>query len=401
MHPSAIVVSAACVCIRRPPALILETVGWGVEEMRQLAFIVALALAACDQAPSQPAAPPPPAVTVAKPVVKQIVEYDEFTGRFDAIESVEIRARVNGYLESVHFRDGEIVQRDDLLFVIDPRPYKAVLDQAEAAVRSIATRLEFAKVELDRAERLFKTGAGTERSVDERRQAMLQAQADIAGAQAAVDRARLDLGYTEIRAPIAGRISRKLVSEGNLVMADQTLLTTLVAVDPIYFYFDVDERTYLSYRRLAQNGSMPSPRVQIQLADEKDWPRAGAIDFIDNRVDASTGTMRLRAAVPNPELLIAPGMFGRVSTPGSGQYQAVLIPDEAVFADQDRRLVYVVDAEGKVEPRAVRLGSRQDGYRIIRSGLRGDETVVINGLQRVRLGGGRVTPQMTELPPSR
>ena len=366
------------------------------------AAALALTLAACDQAPSQSgAAPPPPPVTVAKPVVKEIVEHDEFTGRFEAIESVEIRARVNGYLDSVHFRDGAIVNRDDLLFVIDPRPYKAALDQAEAQIRSITTRLEFAKLEFDRAERLFKTGAGAERTVDERRQALLQAQADIAGARAAADRAKLDLDYTEIRSPMAGRISRKLVSEGNLVQADQTLLTTLVAYDPIYIYFDVDERSYLGYQRMAQNGAIPSPRVQIQLADERDWPRAGAIDFIDNRVDAATGTMRLRASVPNPGLLVAPGMFGRVSIPGSGQYRGVLIPDEAVFADQDRRMVYVVADDGKVEPRAVRPGPRLDGYRIVRSGLEGTETIVISGLQRVRLGGGRVTPQPTELPPAR
>jgi RND family efflux transporter MFP subunit len=334
-------------------------------------------------------------------VVKEIVEYDEFTGRFEAVEAVEIRARVSGYLDSIHFRDGAIVRAGERLFVIDPRPYKAALEQAEAAVRSITTRLEFAKLEYDRAERLFRTGAGAERTVDERRQAWMQAQADIAGAKAAVDRARLDLEFTEILAPMTGRISRKLVSEGNLVMADQTLLTTLVAFDPIYFYFDVDERSYLAYQRNAQTGALPSPRVRIQLADEKDWPRAGAIDFIDNRVDAATGTMRLRALVPNPGLLISPGMFGRVSTPGTGQYRGVLIPDEAIFADQDRRLVYVVDGEGKVEMRAIRPGPRLDGYRVVRTGLDGSETIVVNGLQRVRLGGGRVTPQPVELPPSR
>jgi len=372
--------------------------------MRVVATVaVALALAACDaSAPSQGAAPPPPPpVTVAKPVVKEIVEWDDFIGRFDAIETVEIRARVSGYLESIHFRDGALVKSGDLLVVIDQRPYKTALDQAEAVARSISTRIDFWRIELDRADRLTRQGAAAERTVDERRQQFHQAQAELAGANATIERAKLDLGFTEVRAPISGRISRKLVSEGNLVAADQTLLTTIVSVDPIHIYFDVDERSYLSYMRMAQTGSMPSPRVRIQLTDEHDWPRSGAIDFIDNRVDGGTGTMRLRAAVPNPGLLITPGMFGRVSTPGSSQYRAVLIPDEAVFADQERRLVYVVGPDGKVEPRELRTGPRIDGYRVVRRGLQGDELIVINGLQRVRLGGGRVTPQLAELPPSR
>lgn len=367
---------------------------------------LALVLAACDQPQATPPQPGPPPVTVAKPVVKEIVEQDEFTGRFEAVASVEVRARVGGYLETVNFRDGSIVKDGDLLFVIDRRPYQAALAQAEASLASARARQDFARLELDRVERLTRTGATAERTLDERRQQSLQAQADVAAAQAALQQAQLDLGFTEIRAPIGGRISRKLVTEGNLIRPNETLLTTIVALDPIHFYFDVDERSYLAYMRMSRDGTRPSGRdgaydVLIALADERVPQIPGWTDFIENRLDAATGTMRGRAVVQNKDFFITPGTFGRIAIPGSGRYEAVLIPDEAIGADLDRRYVYVVADDGTVSQRVIRPGPRHDGYRIVRQGLTGDESIIISGLQRVRLGGGRVTPQPTTLPPVR
>lgn len=349
--------------------------------------------------------PPPPPVTAAKPVVKEIVEDDEFTGRFDAVGAVEIRARVGGYLESVNFRDGTIVKEGDLLFVIDRRPYQAALNQAAATLTTARARAEFARVELDRVERLLRSGNAPERTFDERRQQFATAQADIAGAQAAVEQARLDFAFTEIRAPISGRISRKLVTEGNLVKANDTLLTTIVTLDPIYFYFDVDERSYLAYSRMAKNGERMSGRdsgfeVKVALADERRPERAGRMDFVDNRMDAATGTMRGRAVFENKDLFLTPGLFGRISIPGSGKYRGILVPDEAIGSDLDRRIVYAVGPDGTVQQKPVRVGPRIDGYRVIREGLTGDETIVINGLQRLRFGG-KVAPQIVELPPQR
>lgn len=345
----------------------------------------------------------PPPVTVAKPVVKEIVELDEFAGRFDASGFVEIRARVDGYLESVQFTDGALVKEGDLLFVIDRRPYQAALNQVQANLVAQQTRLDFAKADYERYERLVRTGAASERTMEEKRQAFRQAQADIAANRAEVETARLNLSFTEIRAPISGRISRKLVTEGNLVRQNETLLTTIVQLDPIYFYFDIDERSYLAYQRMAGQGASSANggglKVKVKLADEKDYTHAGSLDFRDNRLDPATGTMRLRAVLPNKELFLTPGLFGVIAVPGSPRYQAVLVPDEAILTDLDRRFVYVVGEDGSVRQQPLRLASRTDNYRIVREGLKGDETIVVNGLQRVRLGGGKVTPQPVTLPP--
>jgi RND family efflux transporter MFP subunit len=365
---------------------------------------VLAAVSACERKQQAQQAGGPPPVTVAKPVVKDIVEMDEYTGRFDAVGSVEVRARVGGYLESVHFHDGALVKEGDLLFVIDRRPYKAALDQAESSLTAAQTRFDLARLELERAERLVRTGAGTEQALDQRRQQYLATQADLGGAKAALEQARLNYEFTEIRAPITGRISRKLVTEGNLVNANATMLTTIVTTDPIYFYFDIDERSFLAYQRLASlntgdgNGGQSLP-VTVMLTDEKEFTHKGQLDFTDNRVDPATGTMRLRARLPNRDLFLTPGLFGRIAVPGSPRYKGVLVPDEAILTDLDRRFVYVVGADGAVKQQPVRPGSRTDNYRVIREGLKGDETIVVNGLQRVRLGGGKVTPQPVELPP--
>ncbi|MFC3675555.1 efflux RND transporter periplasmic adaptor subunit [Ferrovibrio xuzhouensis] len=367
--------------------------------------LLTLTAATMAQAPAARAQGGPPPVTVAKPLVKPIVEMDEYTGRFDAVAAVDIRARVNGYLESVLFTDGAIVKKGDPLFVIDPRPYQAALNQAQASLGALQTQYNFAKSDYERYTRLTRTGAAAERDLEQKRQAFEQAQADIAGARAAIETARLNLAYTDIRAPISGRISRKLVTEGNLVNENSTLLTTIVQLDPIYFYFDIDERSYLSYQRLAMKSGGSSSLdgksldIGVELTDEDDFLHKGKLDFSDNRLDAATGTMRLRAVLPNKDLFLTPGLFGRIAVPGSPEYQAVLVPDEAILADLDRRYVYVVGADGVAQQRPVTLGSRTDRYRIIRTGLKGDETVVINGLQRVRLAGGHVTPQMITLPP--
>ena len=366
-------------------------------------------LTGCDQGTSQGPHPSPvPSVTVAKPIVKDIVEWDEFVGRFDAVDSVEVRARVGGYLQSVHFKDGAIVNKGDLLFVIDPRPFQATVDDAAAAVTGAESRLEFAQSEVRRIEALIGSAAFIERQHDERRQQLLSARADLERAKAQLVRARLDLEFTEVTAPIAGRISRKFVSEGNLVRGgtgDSTLLTTIVALDPIYFYFDVDERSYIGYTRLSRTGERASSRefatpVEVALADEKTFGHKGKMDFVDNRIDAATGTMRGRAVFENKDLQLTPGLFGRLRIPGSGTYRGVLVPDEAITSDQDRRVVYVVSDDGSVSARPLRLAQQIDGYRVIREGLKGDETIVVNGLLRVR-PGGKVDPKLTTLPPQR
>lgn len=362
-------------------------------------------IAGCDDAPAPQATPPPPPVTVAKPVVKDIIELDEFTGRFEAIAAVDLRARVGGYLQSVHFTDGAIVKEGDLLFVIDPRPFQVALNQAEAALNAVRTRLDLARIELDRVERLTRTGVAAERTLDERRQQFQAAQAELAGARAAIDQAKLDLSFSEIRAPIAGRIGRKLVSEGNLVSANDTLLTTIVALDPIHFYFDVDERSYLAYLRMSRDGTRPLGRtdgydVSVILTDEQSPSRQGRVDFVDNRLDPATGTMRGRAVFDNFDYFLTPGMFGRLAIPGSPLYKAVLVPDEAIVADLERRFVYVVAADGTVSQRIIRPGPRHDGYRIVRRGLTGDETIIVSGVQRARFSG-KVTAKPITLPPTR
>jgi multidrug efflux system membrane fusion protein len=378
-------------------------------QFRTGAFIAAALMSIGSLAPTSfaqggPQGPPP--VTVAKPVLRNIVEMDEYTGRFDAAAFVEVRARVSGYLDTVHFQDGATVNAGDLLFTIDRRTYQAAYNQAQASLNTRQTEFDLAKVEFERYQRLTQSGAAAAATLDQRRQAFLSAQAGIAGARAAAETARLNLSFTEVRAPIAGRISRKLVTEGNLVRENETLLTTIVQLDPVHFYFDIDERSFLSYQRIARQGGNSSSggsngrglKVSVMLTDEKAFTHQGVLDFTDNRVDSATGTMRLRAVFENKDQFLTPGLFGRIAVPGSPQYQAVMIPDEAILTDLDRRYVYVVGDGGAVQQRPVRIGSRTDNYRIIRDGLKGDETVVINGLQRVRLGGGKVTPMPVELP---
>jgi RND family efflux transporter MFP subunit len=366
-----------------------------------LTFLAGSGIALAQGASSQS----PPPVSVAKPVVKDIIERTDFIGRFDAVDQVDIRARVSGYLDKVHFQDGTFVKMGDLLFTIDPRPYRNALEQSQSAVTSSQVRLEFAQSDLDRAEQLRRTGNIPDQLFDQRRQAFLTAKAELDRAQAALRQAQLDVEFTQVRSPLSGRISRKLVSEGNLVNANETILTNVLTLDPIQFYFDVDERSFLAYSRQSQGGTRTTANgdtneVVLTLTDERLGQRKGQLDFVDNRLDAASGTIRLRAIFDNKDLFLTPGLFGRVTIGASDPYRGILLPDEAIGSDQDRRVVYVVGENNVVSLKPVRIGPRIDGYRVIRDGLTGNETLVVNGLVRVR-AGAPITPQMTTLPLTR
>lgn len=356
-------------------------------------------------AEAQQAAAPPP-VTVAKPVVRDVVDNDEFIGRFEPVDEVSVRSRVGGYLQEVDFTDGALVKKGDRLFVIDQRPFVTALNQANAALEASKSALVFADAQYKRAQSLASSGSQSAQTLDDRRREFDSAQANVRGAQAAADRAALDMEYTEIAAPLSGRIDRRLISAGNLVQTDQTVLTTIVSLDPIDFYFDVDERRLLNFadtarklgKDLQQGGG--GLDVTVTISDPNAKPFQGKLDFAENRIDNESGTIRLRARFPNPDLVLQPGLFGRIQVEASNTYQAILVPDEAIGSDQNERFVYVVGADGTVSTKSVRPGPRLYGYRVIREGLDGTETIIVNGLIRAR-PGAKVTPQMTELPKQR
>ncbi|RWB35487.1 efflux RND transporter periplasmic adaptor subunit [Mesorhizobium sp.] len=379
---------------------------FGRRTLLRYSFVAGLLAAGLTRAPGLAVAqqPEPPLVTVAKPVVRDIVEDDEFVGRFEAVDDVSVRSRVAGYLDEVHFRDGAMVNKGDLLFTIDRRPYQAAYDAAKSQVDVVTSLLEFAKTQLDRAEQLAQSGNLAVSTLDDRRREFLSAQAQHQGVEAALRTSSLDLEFTEIRSPLTGRIGRRLVSPGNLIQPDSTLLTTIVAIDPIDFYFDIDERSYFAYARDARQrgGSLQEGSggldVSVRLADNTAKPFKGKLDFSENRLDEGTGTMRVRARFDNTDGVLQPGMFGRINVPGSLPHPGILLPDEAIGADQNRRIIFVVDDAGLVSAKPVRTGPRIDGYRVIREGMTGDETVVVNGIVRVR-PGVTVKPQMITLPP--
>lgn len=368
----------------------------------QLASLLVLVLSAvgCSKAAEQPAAPPPPAVTVAAPTTRTVTDWDEFVGRFEAIQQVQIRARVGGFVDSVDFKDGSIVKAGDLLYVIDPRPYEATLLQARGQFVDAKSKLDLAQRELARAVELVRTNAVSEAVVDQRKQQTETAQGAVLQAEGVMKRAELDVSFTKVTAPIDGRVSRHLVSVGNLVQGAEsgsTVLTSIVSMDPIYIYFDMDEATYLKNNRLWHEGRRPSSRdtanpVQIQLSGEARPSRDGAMDFVDNRLDVATGTLRGRAVVSNKDLSILPGQFARVKVIGSAPYEALLLPDTAITNDQSRKVVFVVGKDDTVEMRPVTLGPLDEGLRVIREGLKKDDRVVVDGLQRARVGA-KVTPQ--------
>jgi RND family efflux transporter MFP subunit len=366
-----------------------------------------LVLQACDggaDGSSGATAPPAaPEVTVAHPRAQMLVEWTEFTGRFEAIEWVDLRARVSGHLRTVDFRDGQIVEKGQLLFLIDPRPFEVALDRARADLASAQAQLDLADLEFTRVANLSNSPAFSQASYDQRMQEKRAADATLASARAAVAEAQLDLEYTRIHAPVSGRISDRRADIGNLV-TEQTLLTTIVSLNPIYFTFDMSEADFLAYQRAVLSGQLPSTRerstlVNVKLVDEDDWSRQGRMDFVDNVVDRGSGTVRARAEFLNPDRLIAPGQFGTVRIPGSPEYEAILIPDAAIVTDQSEKLVMTVTEDGRIEPRVIRPGPTEMGLRIVRRGLDASDRIVINGLMRVR-PGMEVTPQpgQIELP---
>ena len=363
-------------------------------------ILLAIALAGCGQKQPQAASAPPPPVTVAQPVKRTVTDWDEFTGRFDAVEEVQVRARVGGYVTSVEFKDGDIVHAGDLLYVIDSRPFEAVAEQAEGQLSDARAKVELAKRELDRSLSLTLNQTVTEATVDQRRETLQAAHAAEMQAEGALKAAQLNVEFTHVLAPITGRVSRHLVTPGNLVQGSDngasTLLTTIVSLDPIYIYFDVDEATYLKNNKLWFEGKRPSSRdtanpIQVALTGETKPSHDGKMDFLDNRLDLSTGTLRSRAVVPNHDLSILPGQFGRVRLIGSAPYEALLIPDTAIATDQSRKIVFVVKDDDTVEARTVMLGPLDEGLRVVREGLKTDDHLIIDGIQRARVGA-KVNP---------
>jgi RND family efflux transporter MFP subunit len=357
-------------------------------------FLVGCFVTGC----KKPALPPPqvPIVYFVPSISKEVVEWDEYIGRLESPKTVEIRPRVSGYLNKVHFQEGKEVNQGDILFTIDRRPYQAEFDRAEAEHLRASNQAELAKNEADRAKKLIATRVISEEDLDTKAKAYSAAQAAEKAAQATKDLAKLNLEFTEIHAPISGRISRALVTEGNLVSggpnsAVATLLTTVVSQDPLYLYGDADERAILKYVRLSREGKRDSARdkqipAEMALADDIGFPHKGYMDFVDNRVDPGTGTLRARGVFPNPDHRLSPGLFGRIRIPGSGKYQAVLIPDRTVGSDQTEKFVYVITAEQKVEYRPVKIGPLIEGLRVVKEGLKPDERVIAEGLLRVRPG---------------
>jgi len=367
--------------------------------MPATAIGAALLLAGCDDKSKQAAAPPALPVTVAQPVKRTVTDWDEFTGRFDAVEQVQIRARVTGFITGVAFKDGAIVKAGDLLYTIDPRQYEAAAEQARGQLDDAKAKVDLAQKELDRATTLIKTQAISENIVDQRNQALAGAQAAMLQADGALKQADLNVEYTKVVAPITGRVSRHLVSIGNLVQGSEsgaTLLTSIVSLDPINVYFDMDETIYQRNSRLWFEGKRPSSRdtpnpVQIMLTGETKPSHDGKMDFLDNRFDVGTGTLRGRAVVDNRDLSVLPGQFGRVRVIASAPYDALLIPDTAIASDQSRKIVFVVNAGNVVEARPVTLGALDEGLRVVKDGLKPDDRVIVDGLQRARVGA-KVAP---------
>ncbi|HET7204787.1 MAG TPA: efflux RND transporter periplasmic adaptor subunit [Steroidobacteraceae bacterium] len=340
-------------------------------------------------------APPPPAVSVAKVVEREFQPWDEFTGRIAAVETVELRPRVSGYIERVAYEEGHEVRKGDLLFVIDQRRYRAALDRAVAEFQRARSEARLAATELERAETLLAAKAISREEFDARRAANVQGDATVRAAAAAVDTARLDLQFTEVRSPIDGRAGRALVTVGNLAQADSTLLTTLVSLDPMYVYFEADEQTFLDYSAAARRGEhrTTSSPVRVGLANETGFPHPGTVDFVDNQVDARTGTIRARAVVPNADRSLTPGLFARVQLGGGRRQSALLIDEKAVLTDQDRKYVYVLGPNDVAVRKDIVLGRKAGDLRVVDRGLEPGETVIVHGVQRVFFAGMPVAPQ--------
>ncbi|UXI68565.1 efflux RND transporter periplasmic adaptor subunit [Tahibacter amnicola] len=378
-----------------------------------LAAALALILAGCAKTSGAPAhMPPPPAVNVAGVVEKSITLWDEFTGRIEAVDKVEVRPRVTGYLEKIQFEEGREVKKGDVLFIIDDREYRAAFARAQADVERAQSRVTLAQRQLERARQLAAAKLGAAIDVDTREDELAQARADVKAMQAAADQARLNLDFTRVTAPIDGRVGKAQVTPGNLVtsgMPTATLLTTVVSLDPVYVSFEGDEQTYLRYQGLARSGERQSSRevrnpVRMGLADEDGFPHEGVMNFVDNELDANTGTIRARAVFDNKERLFTPGLFARIKLLGSGTQKATLIHDRAILTDQDRKFVWVLGPENKALRRDIKIGPQVDGLRVVTDGLTANDSVIVNGVQKVFFPGAPVAPNVVpmdqpELPP--
>ncbi|GJL35246.1 MexE family multidrug efflux RND transporter periplasmic adaptor subunit [Enterobacter hormaechei] len=368
---------------------------WGNFHLNALgAMMLSVLLVGCDNSVAQNAAPQAPAVSAADVVVKSISQWDSFNGRIEAVESVQLRPRVSGYIDKVNYTEGQEVKKGEVLFTIDDRTYRAALEQAQATLARAKTQASLAQSEANRTDKLINTNLVSREEWEQRRSAASQAQADIRAAQAAVDTAQLNLDFTKVTAPIDGRASRALITSGNLVTAGDSasVLTTLVSQKTVYVYFDVDESTYLHYQNLARSGQGASNNhlalpVEIGLTGEEGYPHQGKVDFLDNQLAPSTGTIRMRALLDNAQRQFTPGLFARVRLPGSAEFQATLIDDKAVLTDQDRKYVYIVDKEGKAQRRDITPGRLAEGLRIVQQGLKPGDKVIVDGLQKVFMPG--------------
>lgn len=381
--------------VASPPATSSEVVpGWWARQWSSIQGWFGTG-AERGRAPSAPKGnAPPPAVTVSQPLVKPLTDWDEYTGRFDAVDTIEVRARVSGFLTEVSFVDGQMVKKGDRLFAIDARPFERTLATARAELQQAKTKVENTRKDVERGRPLLDRRVISEKTYDDRENLLRDAEAAVEVAEAKVKTAELDLSFTQISAPLTGRISRNLISVGNYVTGGgsgtQTLLTTIVTQDPVQFYFDVSEANAIKYRRLAlaESGEVgrPGSTIEIGLFDDKGFPYGGKIDFNDNRLDAATGTLRMRGVLDNPHGLFAPGMFGRARIAGSAEYKAVLVPDSAIGTDQASKFVAVVGDDGTVTRKVVTLGPLATGMRVVRSGVAADDWVIVRGLQRARPG---------------
>jgi multidrug efflux system membrane fusion protein len=369
----------------------------------ELACVVtaALSLQGCNSSvASDSGSPPAPEVSVANVQVRQVQSWDEFNGRVSAVESVSIRPRVSGYIERVAFREGDDIKKGDLLFLIDQRPYQAAANSAQAQLERARAAADLARAQSERAQTLIGAHAISREEFDSRKAALAQAMADVHGAEAQLAKARLDLNFTEVRAPISGRVSNAQLTAGNLAQADQSVLTTMVSQDAMYVYFDCDERSYQRYLDRVRGDRRGERQVKVGLSDETGFPRTGKVDFLDNRLDANMGTIRARALLPNPDRKLTPGMYARVKLDGSGEFKAMLVDDRAVLTDQDRKYLYVVGPENKALRKDIVLGRLIDdgtagpnaALRVVESGLESGDKVIVGGTQKIFFPGMPVKP---------
>ena len=355
----------------------------------RFSLLSVLVMATVLPAYSAHAAPPPAEVSAAQVVVKPVRQWDEFTGRVAAPEAVEVRARVSGYIDRIAFKEGDEVKSGDLLFVIDPRPYKAAYDSAAAQLERAQAATRLAEVLDQRSQTLIKTGAISRTEYDRSNSTRAQAVADEHAVEAALAMAKLNLGFTEVRSPIAGRVGRAMLTAGNLAQADQSVLTTVVSQNPVYVYFQPDEQTYLRYAALSRKGQRPDSAnpVRVGLASDTGFPYSGEVNFVNNQVDSATGTINLRAMVPNPDRVFIPGLYARVQLEGSAEFKAMLIDNKAIMTDQDRKYVYVVGPKDEALRKDITLGGFADGLRIVQSGLTPEDRVIVAGLQKIFFPG--------------